>query len=343
MGAGCDAGRNLSRRRRVGATHAPVAIARGFHPPYPTRDPVLSGRITGRRGSGAFAAECGGMGGGVGREVIRTVREMTIGVKTMTANESEEEAQCILEQMGCSVTKILESAGKTPDFLCSFDGASFLVEVKHRCDSAFEEKRRKSLESVGTYNYISPVVKQKSTSRKIHNAVKQLSSEDFSNTKFRIIWLTASGFRAETITRHHKATLYGIKPIVSSGSQYLMDCYFFEESDFFKHRSTLDAAIICSDSDKVDLVEVQLCLNPLSPNYLHLPATAFVKLFGTAVVDPNTHEKQGDALQIVNDLDRKDTAGLLEHLSKKYSLKMPQCFTMNEIGSIALLHPIEKQ
>ena len=144
---------------------------------------------------------------------------------------------------------------------------------------------------------------------------------------FRIVWFTAAGQLHEAKQMQYVATLYGSTNILQLGQSQLKRCYFFRNSDFFRHRDTLDGAVV-AELDNQN-ISARLCLNPLSPRYDKLKASPLSACFGTAIVDPLKEESDGEAYLVDCDLDRGKKNEVLKFLQSKYGVDKIMDMDMN--------------
>ena len=110
-----------------------------------------------------------------------------------------------------------------------------------------------------------------------------------------------------------KSTLYGTTSIVNLDSvEGAYPCYFFRNSDFFRYKNVLDAAIVSTTKSH------KLCLNPLSCRCESLKNTELCARFGTAVRDPINEETAAKAYIVDSQVDSKDEEVVLTYIRKKY-------------------------
>ena len=144
---------------------------------------------------------------------------------------------------------------------------------------------------------------------------------------FRMVWFTAAGQLHEAKQMQYIATLYGSTNILQLGESQLKRCYFFRNSDFYRHRDTLDGAVVAELDDQN--ISARLCLNPLSPRYNKLKASPLSTCFGTAIVDPLKEESDGEAYLVDCDIDRAKKNEVLQFLQSKYRIDKIMDMDMN--------------
>jgi len=229
-------------------------------------------------------------------------------------------AKHVLKKLGFSVTKISEGQKEEADFLAAIDGYVALIEEKTKLDDRkVLDERMEQLDEGQLYTSHIPLVRNNILSGIVRKAASQLRSSSDKAHNFRLIWFTGAGINAEAQYHQFIATVYGTTNIVEMNSNVSRRCYFYRNSDFHRYSEIIDGAIAAYMTGKT--VNAKLCLNPLSPNYQTLRASAVSAAFGTAVEDPKTAESNGTAFIVDGDFDRKNERVLLEFLQAKYSTK----------------------
>ncbi|MCG8064882.1 MAG: hypothetical protein N0C89_12150 [Candidatus Thiodiazotropha endolucinida] len=148
----------------------------------------------------------------------------------------------------------------------------------------------------------------------------------------RIVWLLSTGYLAEPNMHQFEATLYGSTTVCDwSDEGECKVCYFFYNSDFFRFRDTLDAAIVSTEQ------EAKLLLNPLSSRYESMKSCSLVEKIGKAVVDPIAEEQEGFAFYVDGEVDRNDKNAVLNYLRKKYNADKMLDITMNYMSGTVLV------
>lgn len=222
-----------------------------------------------------------------------------------------------LRSLGLSVRRVEVGADKTPDLIASDGSCTYLIEVKDKFpDPALEALRLRELgrtgaweeeESLGYHNALSAVVR---------DACAQLGRFEPDAAHFRLIWLHARGRHPEARLEQFKATVAGVVDLIDTaetgGSVEARPCYYFGFAEFFRHRDVLDGAFLSTDGKGA------LLLNSLSARYGALRESALCRLF-PAVRDPILQEGEGSAYIADCDVNRSDSAGVLEYLRRKYA------------------------
>ena len=222
-----------------------------------------------------------------------------------------------LRQWGFSVQKIPESkvqGEKCPDYRVSDSSTdTYLVEVKPREDDPTEsEQRHKTLGRGEVYGEHRALVRSNTVSGIIRDAYLQL--KDYGEPEcMRVAFLCATDRAQEAKYEQFKAALYGSTPMSDlEGDGYRRPCYFFKNSDFFRYKEVLDAAVVST------LRVAQLCLNPHSPKFKQVWGSALAQKFGTAICNPVAEEAAGDAYLVDSTIDRGNSEEVLNYLRDKY-------------------------
>lgn len=230
--------------------------------------------------------------------------------------EPEQLVTLILEHLGAQVLKIPHAQGRTPDFIATIGGARYLIELKAKGEDPSREARRNEVlgrgeiaedhDTVGRKNVIAGLVA---------DAVSQLREFSSEPVDYRLVWLLGWGRLRKLYFDQFESALYGTTNIFDLGpgaDQYTRPCYYFALSDFFRHRDTLDGAIIwCDESGR-------LLINDLSPRYPQFRSSPLAEAMSKGRIDPREKEAQGDAYYVDGDVDRRNEAAVLQYLQQKY-------------------------
>ena len=129
-------------------------------------------------------------------------------------------------------------------------------------------------------------------------------------------------------SRQLEAALYGTTRMfdLDSSEGVHRPCYFFRDSDFFRYRNVLDAAIVST------LTSEKLCMNTLSTRYDSFKQTRLYAHFGCAIRDPLVEEARGDAYIVKSDVDRNDENAVIADLRSKY--RCPKLMSI-DVGCIS--------
>lgn len=220
------------------------------------------------------------------------------------------------------IIRISTSDVNEADFIVRFGETTYLVEEKTKSDNPEQQRERSlSLAREGRHTLTLPIVHRNRMAGIIRKAVKQLDSSARFSHDFRVLWLTGAGSWAEVHYLQFVARLYGSAHIFDRDCDHLRLCYFFYDSDFYRHAETLDAAVAYENGDEVS---AKLCLNPMSPRYEALRSSKLHAAFGGAVEDPRLDV---DAFVLDSNAPRDDESRKLTYLQNKYDTK--PLMTMN--------------
>ncbi len=234
--------------------------------------------------------------------------------------DAEEILAINLKNRGFHVEKIPHAKNKTPDFFASKNNDNYLIEVKSKIPSKEVDLARKTAFDAGDiFETIEPISRLSKHSKIISTAKNQLIANGSENT-FKIICLICLGHNAEANAAQFEASLYGSTNVSEwTGNSPLLPCYYFRHSDFYKYRSHIDGAIVMYDRHGQHL-QAKLCLNDHSTKYELLKFSELQKIFGTAIVDPQSEEKNNNAYIVDGNIDRNSPNHVLDYLKTKYTL-----------------------
>ncbi|MEP1740539.1 MAG: hypothetical protein ABJI60_20190 [Kangiellaceae bacterium] len=231
------------------------------------------------------------------------------------------------EDLGLEAEKIDEGQDETPDFIALDGNYIYYIELKER-DSSEEYLRERELAfgSDDVYSSTVSLEKCRNTSKVINKAKNQLKAES-APEEIRIVWLHAHGSQREALVEKFLCTLYGKADIYdwAEGRYDNKDCYYFDHSDFFRYRDSIDGAIISLEGG------MAFAINNFSPKYDILLESEFTRGFSkSSLINPIQLESEGKVWLIDCDLDRKDEDTLLNFLIDKYSLGKPRRIVMQQ-------------
>lgn len=222
----------------------------------------------------------------------------------------------VFKSHGYTAKKILETDTKTPDFIvsCHSDEFKYLVELKSKYDDEAQLAKKKNdlnkgkifleADSIQRKNRISGIVK---------SATEQLEALKI-DPDFKLVWLLALGENPKKQILQFQSSLYGSMNIIVPSEGGYKQCYFFENSDFYNHRNTIDGAIISTTES------LKLCLNTYSEKYLKIKNSALAKVFESGLVDPNEMEKQNKIFIADCNIDRKNESEVTAFIINKYGI-----------------------
>jgi hypothetical protein len=248
-------------------------------------------------------------------------------------------ADVVFKHLGFDVEPIPTDVEERADWKVTVGPVVMLVEEKVKLDDrGMLVRRRVALDGGQVFPTHVPIKPDNTLSGITRKAAAQIvATAPHVSHDFRIVWFTAAGQLHEPRRMQYLATLYGTTNIFQLGQSRLKRCYFFRNSDFFRHRNTLDGAVVAEIEDQD--ISARLCLNPLSPRYEKLKASPLSASFGTAVVDPLKEEADGEAYLVDSDLDRTKTNEVLQFLQSKYRvdkiMNMDMSFARAEVAAKA--------
>lgn len=251
------------------------------------------------------------------REPFRYLR--TCGCLEMADDrELKQGVTRMLEQLGFAVQELPRLGDSRSADLLAVKEQSYLIELKERLDDptrlAKEEER---LAQEGIADTSEPAGYKNRVSGIIVSGVDQLRAHQGVKRDFDLLWLHSSGRYPDVKMRQFRATLYGTTNIYDlDGDQYHRPCYYFYNSEFFRHADVLDGAILSTMS------AAQLCINDLSPRVDEFRESTLTRALADGVLDPRVEETQRAGYIADTDIDRKDSAAVLEFLREKYGRKM---------------------
>lgn len=245
---------------------------------------------------------------------------------------SDDLARAALEAIGYEVSPIYISnklGKKEADFLVSYQQISALIEAKLKeNDPKEEEERETNLHSKGRYCSKHAGGRNETISGIIGHGARQLKSSEDKEHNFKILFFMADCINSKVVSEQFIDTIYGCTDVIEHSNQNsIKKCYFYRNSDFYR-RKIVDAAIVAYMS--TECVQLKICLNPYSDNYLLLKNSKFILPFGKAVIDPIEEENLGKAYIPDDDIERKEQPfsklfslydPVLIHLAEKYKTK----------------------
>ncbi|KPA92977.1 hypothetical protein PF66_00719 [Pseudomonas asplenii] len=234
--------------------------------------------------------------------------------------ESKEEGfiKRVFNHFGFDLEKIGESDTKSPDFITSDDQYKILLELKTKNESQETlEERDKILNNSEIYSKNTPLHRNNRISKLFDKAAKQFhAKKKVVGADFCFLILHASGPSTSYHLIQFEASAYGSVELITfePKNEPLKKCYYFQNSDFYKHKTIIDGAILVGENS------LRFCINDLSPRYKSVRTSSFVKAFTNGVVDPTTKEAESKAYSVRTSIDRNDEHELIEHIKQKYSI-----------------------
>lgn len=220
---------------------------------------------------------------------------------------------------GFKVDDIRAGKKERADFLISTDYERIILELKIKGEDEEELRdRRKILDSGSIYSRSESSLRRNRMSGLVRKGVSQLV-ETPDEADFKVLWLHAAGRYGEILETRLTATLYGRRQLIHTENEHDdRYCYYFDNSDFFRHRSVLNAAIVSFED------RCQLCINDLYPDADAFRRSEFRSLFGEGYIDPVEFERMGDAYIVDGSVDRRDEMAVTRFIIEKYQCGMVQ-------------------
>lgn len=239
---------------------------------------------------------------------------------------SDKIGKDILENLGFSVEKITESDKKSSDYIATYQNQKFIFEVKLKEDDEDQVKQKDNELKLGkTFTLVNTVGRNETFSGIIKKSARQLKSTSQQYNGFKIVLIICAGNGRNLKVENFFHTLYGSVEMWHTNTKKLTDCYFYNNSDFYRRKKDIDGAlIVVLDENKFAF---SLCLNNFSSNYDELKESSFLKsLDKKEIIDPVERERNGIAF--INDSGKsakKDEihsfqTPVLDYISNKYNL-----------------------
>lgn len=249
---------------------------------------------------------------------------------TMTDEESQisQVVESFLSSRGIPGTRIPEGKKRTPDYLIPLPLRDVLMELKIKSDDPSVIAESEAVMELGSIASRSkPLRYMNNASGAISYGAKQMVEHDPNRACHHILWLHASGHDAYAHEEQLRFTLYGTQRLFSSERPELIHCYFFHDSEFWRHRKTIAAAFLSRRSSRVN-INIQLCLNPYYERKTEFRDSEVFNALRGGMLDV---EQEIDGIQLLlmdGSCDRKDKQGVLDYLRNKYALEDLQPFDL---------------
>ena len=200
------------------------------------------------------------------------------------------------------------------DMLVFDESVRVLLELKIKGENEVEAEERSSVLSSGSiHRYSEFSLRRNRMSALISKAVSQLIETPVERD-FNVLWLHGAGRYADHHGTRFIASLFGRRWLIAASGQDGRYCYYFDNSDFFRHRTELCAAIV-SWGD-----EALLCVNDLHPSIDTFRQSSFRSIFGECCIDPPKAESIGEAYIAPADAPRGNVDAMLQAVATKYNV-----------------------
>lgn len=243
-------------------------------------------------------------------------------------------AEAILKHWGATIEVVPTSQKEESDWLATLDGFRLLVEEKTKLENPDSAAARaEALQSGHVHGSTTPLSPNNRISGIIGKAAKQLRSTGADvQHDARVIWFTSVGFDRETKDHQAYNTLYGAtKTFDVDQCASLQDCFFFYNSEFFRHQDIDGAYLVVADQGTAI---VRLCLNPFSNHWARLRDSPFARNLVTGLVDPVAQEAAAEAMLVDGPVDRRDSGAVLNYLRAKYGIQKLMNMDMNIVSAV---------
>lgn len=256
----------------------------------------------------------------------------------MNDNDFKSIAKEILKKLGLIAHEIPPKEGcEAPDFDVVGKSSRYTIELKIKSDDP--EEAKKDLEilckgeilnkstSMGPRNRLYAIVKK---------GVDQMVEHDPGIKTYHVLWIHSAGRDSNLLNIRFHATLFGNQYLISREKDYVMTCYFFNESAFYTHRTSLDGAILTHND------QLQLCVNTLSPRKNDFRESDLYKSLSHCLYDPDILQKNNSVMIADCDVDRKEKSEIIKYLEHKYSLAHLQVIEMKQYSGMVAIPKNDK-
>lgn len=170
----------------------------------------------------------------------------------------------------------------------------------------------------------------------VADAVDQLQSENLPSADFRVVWIHCKGHIPDVLAEQAVATLYGVADVIDWDGEegFNGKVFYFDESDFFRHREILDGAVVSYEVDNE--YRAMFCVNDNSARYVPLRKSDLCAAF-SSITDPRDVEESAESIVLRCTLDRRDEHQILEHLKRKYGMGLPKRMPMQHISATVVV------
>ncbi len=256
-----------------------------------------------------------------------------ISVHVPSEDQMKKTLRGFFRDNGFEVDDIPEGDEERADILISNDSERIILELKIKGEDEEElSDRREILDSGSVYSRSESSLRRNRMSGLVRKGVSQLV-ETPDEADFRVLWLHGAGRYGEHHETRLTATLYGRRLLIHTEDEHDdRYCYYFDNSEFFRHRNVLTAAIVSFEN------RCQLCINDLHPDAEAFRKSAFRNLFGEGYIDPVEFESRGDAYIVDGSVDRRDEMAVTRFIIDKYRCGMVQSLDL-ALHSVEIVVP----
>lgn len=231
--------------------------------------------------------------------------------------KAEDYVVTFFEAANLVAKKIPETNEKTPDFLIS-DEVNILVELKEKVDSdELVNRREDNFKNDEVFKHTQVLSYRNRLSGIIKSAAKQLKTQkEKTDSKFCFIFILANGMTPRAQIAQFSTTLYGKMHVLDTKNiNNSKECYYFTDSEFFRHNDIIDGAFLVSNG------YLELLINDKSPRYKSVISSEFISRFNGYIYDPLKLEEQGKIFYADTDLPRNDKESIQDYIVNKYNIE----------------------
>lgn len=220
-----------------------------------------------------------------------------------------------------------EEEGETADIFACKNSENYLFEVKSRDDHTdFMEQVEKS-QDYQMIEYKKPIRRSNKISSILEKANGQLEATPKTNNDYCCVWFRAINKFIPDEADLIRTSLYGIRHLLVANSNKEIsraECYYFDYNDFFRFKN-ISAVVIENGRG------IHLCVNDYSMRIQSFRNSVLYQYFSRheSLTDP---EKMCDILIARINCPRNKTDKVINHLQKKYKLRITGFVEMNSMG-----------
>jgi hypothetical protein len=233
-----------------------------------------------------------------------------------------------LSAKGLKVEEIPTARTKTPDFFVKDEKAlSMLIEVKQKKDDAKEvEDYKREIEIHGRAERSRYLGYRNAIDSLVENGTRQLKQYDKEHKHIHLLWIHCEGHFSRADKEQIESTIYGTQKLISEEVEFLITCYYFKHSSFFRFKNDLDAIIVSIGN------EAFFYGNDFSPLPNALVTAKFSSIFEKCFYPKQNESNTTMILDCKQPLKTEEEK--INFLLSKYKLQHLQIFDMglHEIG-----------
>lgn len=215
---------------------------------------------------------------------------------------------------------------ETPDLHITDGAVTYVFEVKTKFDSQeYIEHKKTTLLASKIYEEVVPITPKNTIDGIIKKGCKQLKNSH-SGDLF-LLWIKLKTSDPQRDMDIAKQTILGIQKVWDVTNQHsIVDCYYFKNSSFFRHKDILDGIIFEAENGG------EFWINNFSPRYKKIKTCELTKK-----IQPNDplETVMRDGQYIVDGtVDRGSENEVIQYLMKKYKSENIKPFDMKSISVV---------